>query len=137
MDKLQLSNLKTPLFSLQKYITEAKCVKCYDADSVHLVFLFNDKYYRWKCRLINIDAAELRSDNIVEKNHALQAKQYLSNLILHKIVKITCYHFDKYGRLLIEIEHDGKNINQELIKKGFAYQYFGGKRKLFSDWYKL
>ena len=134
MDKLQLSNLKTPLFSLANYKTKAKCVKCYDADSVHLVFLFNNQYYRWRCRLVNLDSAELKSDNKQEQEFALVSKNYLSALILDKIIDVTCYHFDKYGRLLIEISIDGVNINNDLIKKGYAYSYTGGKRKQFTEW---
>ena len=51
MDKLikelQETNLKTTKFSLEGEVFLAKCVKCYDADSIHIVIKFNNKLTRF------------------------------------------------------------------------------------------
>ena len=53
--------LGTMLFGKE---TNAKCTKCYDADTVHLVFSYNGQLCRWTCRLEGIDSAEIKSKNI-------------------------------------------------------------------------
>ena len=148
----------TPLFSLNGSWFEAKCVKCYDADSVHVVFKWNQQFMRFKCRLYGIDSAELRSPYDVEKQVARNARDYLKSLILNKIVLIQCHDFDKYGRLLVSIYTNtiqnpspktfggsktktmpppsfSKSVNQQLIDTGYAYAYRGGKKKQFGEWY--
>ena len=45
------------------------------------------------------------------------------------LVKVKCYDFDKYGRVLIELlNEDGETFNNILIKEGFAREYDGGKK---------
>ena len=58
---------------------------------------------------------------------------------LNKIVKIKCYNFDKYGRLLIDVYlpkniPDKKNttlLSEWLITNDCAYSYHGGTK---SQW---
>ena len=107
----------TPLFSLNGSWFEAKCVKCYDADSVHVVFEWNQQFMRFKCRLYGIDSAELRSKHHEEKQVARKARDYLKSLILNKIVLIQCHDFDKYGRLLLSAY---TNTIQDLSQKPFG-----------------
>ena len=131
---LQNGSLKTKLFTLDKLQCDAKCVKCYDADTIHIVIKFADELQRFKCRLIGIDSAEMKSHNIKEKQHAIKAKEYLSDLILNKIIYIKCGLFDKYGRLLITIFHNNKNINEHLIETKYAYVYDGKTKREFDEW---
>jgi endonuclease YncB( thermonuclease family) len=134
--KLQECDNKTPKFSLDGIETTAKCVKCYDADTVHLVFGVpgTENLYKWTCRLLGIDSAEIRSKNPDEKLHAIKARDYLRNLILDKIVEVKCQKFDKYGRVLVTITHDGINLNEDLVSKKLAYVYDGGTKRDFNEW---
>ena len=116
---------KTPPFSLNGLITNAKCTKCYDADTVHLVFHHQNKLSRWTCRLIGIDSAEIKSKDQEEKKFAIISRDYLKDMILDKIVSIKCGKFDKYGRLLVTISYNGQDINQHLLDK-----------VAFSEWHK-
>jgi len=125
---------KTPILSLNGITTLAKCTKCYDADTVHLVIPYNNGYYRWTCRLEEIDSAEIKSTDIKERDHAIKARDYLCGLILNKIVEIKCGKFDKYGRLLVYISIGGLGINQHLVKEGYAYKYNGGTKIHFNEW---
>lgn len=113
---LLAQNVKTPKFSLKDERFIAKCVKCYDADTIHVVICVNNIFSRFCCRLLEIDTAEIRSKNKDEKQFAKMSRDYLRNLILDKLVIIKCQEFDKYGRLLIylyQLENDSSNQNQE------------------------
>jgi micrococcal nuclease len=133
-DALQATTADTPLFSLNGTERRAKCTKCYDADSVHLVFPYGDSMHRWNCRLLGIDSAEIRTKDEKEKVHAKRARDYLRTLILDKVITIHCGTFDKYGRLLGTLYCDGVNINEHLIEKGHAYAYTGGTKRKFREW---
>ncbi len=150
------STLKnTKLFTLRDRTYTAKCVKCYDADTIHVVIELFGELQRFVCRLEGIDSAEIRTKCKHEKECALVARDYLRNLILGKLITIKCGDFDKYGRLLVsvyeyippnsrvanrsddQIEYSfDKSINNTLITKGHAYKYDGSKKTAFSDWYK-
>jgi len=132
LDQLQLATAETPFFSLADLETKAKCVKCYDGDTVHLVFIHNQKPWKWSCRLAGIDTPEMRTKNPEEKKEAIEAKVFLANHILDKIVNVKVHHPDKYGRLLVTIKNDqDHNINQLMIDNGHAREYHGGKKQPF------
>ena len=121
-------------FSLEGHEKIAKCTKCYDADTVHMVFDFDNRLTRWNCRLSGIDSAEIKSKDEEEKEFAIKSRDFLKEKILEKIVKIKCDKFDKYGRLLITIFCEDVNINELLLKEGYAYKYDGGKKINFNKW---
>jgi micrococcal nuclease len=72
-----------------------------------------------KVRILGIDAPE--------KNEPFydSAKIYLENLILNKKIKIEydIQKYDKYNRMLAYVFVDEKFVNEELIKKGYAWVY--------------
>lgn len=145
--ELQQSDCSIQLFSLDGIVVYSKIVRVYDGDTVHITFFMynmNGKkcLYRWKCRLYGIDTPEIRTKNKEEKKQGLFVRDYLQKLLLNKCVYIRCYHFDKYGRLLIKIYTDRlnkddwtingihyDNVNDWLIDKHYAKRYFGGKKE--------
>ena len=149
MSTLLQQSCKTPKFSLEDGVYLAKCVKCYDADTIHVVIKYKDTYTRFCCRLLGIDTAEIRSKDPDEKIFAKGSRDYLRDLILDKLVVIKCGVFDKYGRLLIhlysttcqeetELEKIGlvweDSLNYQLVTQGHAYQYGGGTKLKFKEW---
>ena len=143
MTQLELQSNKTKKFSLNGLFFNAKCVKCYDGDTVHLVFWYNSDYYKFTCRLYNIDTPEIRSNNKKEREIAILVRNYLTTQIYNKVITIQCKQFDKYGRLLVVLYYNNlignkwtDSINYSLIEKGYAYKYAGGRRIKFEDWYK-
>ena len=149
MSTLLQQSCKTPKFSLEDGVYLAKCVKCYDADTIHVVIKYKDTYTRFCCRLLGIDTAEIRSKDPDEKIFAKGSRDYLRELILDKLVVIKCGVFDKYGRLLIhlystncqdetELENIGlaweDSLNYQLVTQGHAYQYGGGTKLKFKEW---
>ena len=131
---LESGSLETPLFTLNGLKFTAKCVKCYDADTIHIVIFYGKKLQRFVCRLVGIDSAEIKSHNEKEKEHAITARNYLQELILNKLIIVECGKFDKYGRLLITIYHNDININTHLVDKKYAYEYDGKTKREFEEW---
>ena len=139
-----------PFFSLNGTECDAKIVSCYDGDTVHAVMEVFGKLFKFHCRLNGIDTPELKTRNMKEKAHAVTARDALSNMILHKIVRLKCKKFDKYGRLLIDIylpdtrddeegvekkvnENENEKekllfVNEWMVQNGFAH-YYAGKTK--------
>ena len=123
---------KTNKFSLKGYKTYAKCVNVYDGDTIHVVFKMpnNNECYKWVIRANGVDTPELRTRNKYEKQLGIKAREFLSNLILDKIIILECLDFDKYGRLLGELYNEGneKSISNQMIEQGHAKAYDGGTK---------
>jgi endonuclease YncB( thermonuclease family) len=143
----------TDFFSLKGLNTEARVVNVVDGDTLVLIIFLFDKYFKFYSRISGIDTCEVRSNNKEIKEFGLAAKYRIIELLcpnkkiseimcitkkqiidLFKenicIVKIECFEFDKYGRLLANI-FTTKNINlaKTLLEEKLAYQY-DGKTKL-------
>lgn len=137
------TNENTKLFSFNTMVKKTKVVSVYDGDTVTLAINMIDDYYKFKCRLMFIDTAERRNSNEQEKIAALKARDWLSNLVLNKILYVRCYKWDKYGRLLgvlYENKDDAfenkkeNSINYKIVENNHGYFYHGGKRKSYSEW---
>ena len=126
---LESQSETTPAFSLNGFKTDAKVVKVYDGDTVHVVFSYFDKYYKWIGRIAHVDTPELRTKNEEEKKKGYEVRDKLRELILGKIVQLHCHEFDKYGRLLIDIETEGVKVDEWLISNGYAKKYEGGTKE--------
>lgn len=161
------SNIGT--FTLKDKEFYAKVVNVYDADTCKAVFFLNDELVKYSIRLKGLDSPEIRppSSDIYREYQILEAKKSRNRLIQlctdckleleskltktkiqklinenKKIIKLKCYEFDKYGRLLADlyytellespiIETNEICINKKLIKEGYAYEYNGGTKKKF------
>lgn len=137
-EKLKLENLtlqNCEKFSFKNLEVYAKVLKVYDGDTITIGFFYHNKQIKVSCRLLGIDTPELRTKNQKEKEQAILARDYLKNKINDSIVKILFDDFDKYGRPLITIYKKKYlrtiNINELMVKKGYAYNYNGGKKEVF------
>ena len=124
-------SMETPMFSLEDKEFEAKVVKIYDGDTIHVVFPFKGEITRWKIRMEGYDSPEIRSKNSEEKMAAQVAKQALADKIDNNKVRLVCGKFDKYGRLLGTIFLGDDNINMWMISQGYGYPYEGGTKMIF------
>ena len=87
-----------------------------------------------KIRLFGIDTPEIKPrKNIPNREKHIQkakeARDFLSNLILNKIVKIVSIQNDKYGRTLANIYSNNICLNDLMIEKGYAKKYDGGTKE--------
>ncbi len=119
---------------------EYKCVidRWVDGDTVDvdIDLGFDVVLKKQRVRLYGIDAWESRTRDKEEKAKGLEAKEFCKNFCKEgepAILKTKTYDATgKYGRILGEIwsagEFGDKSLNQYLVEKGHAKEYFGGKR---------
>lgn len=95
-----------------------KIIGVSDGDTVTLLDSTNTRH---RIRLDAIDAPESG------QAYGKKSKQYLSDLIFGKVVSIEYKKKDQYGRILGTIYYGGKNINEEMIRSGYAWRYYYNK----------
>lgn len=118
---LCLSFAQAKLLEYSATITSVK-----DGDTLEAVIdLGFDISIKQTVRLKGLDAPELKTPQ------GITARDYLTERLKGKAVTLEVESTklrEKYGRLLATIILKGKNINLELIEKGLAKEYDGGKR---------
>jgi endonuclease YncB( thermonuclease family) len=116
------------------FIYDGVVKDCYDGDTVDIVIeIYPDIHMTLdNARLYGIDTPEKRSSNPKEKKFAKKVTKYVKKTLSYKPVKVQVHGKGKYGRALVTIYLKGVNINDELIKKGYAKEYHGGKKEKWS-----
>lgn len=117
---------------------DTKCIKVVDGDTIDAYIQIPMGFKitastTQRLRLMGIDTPELRprrgtdEEKAAEKEAAKKAKQYVSNMILDKKIKIQTYKADSFGRYLADIwiTIDGIEIhlNQDLLDRGYAVEF--------------
>lgn len=93
---------------------KAKVIGISDGDSFKVLYLKNQEI---KLRLNHIDAPERGQD------FGKKAKELASQLCFGKEVKVVWRKKDRYGRLLAEVFVGNQNINQEMVRQGYAWHF--------------
>jgi endonuclease YncB( thermonuclease family) len=165
--KLIESTYDIPVHSFKDTSMEGKVVNVYDGDTVHVVFVINNKLVKYNCRLLGIDSPEICPKNVHDKTKreleiasAIKSRNFLISQVTgvtpiesitkkeikelcgksRKLIWIKCDDFDKYGRLLIEIFLDKNNpvsLNKKMVLEKYAVEYDGGTKKEFSPSYNI
>lgn len=105
------------------YNYTAKVLRVVDGDTIDVeIDLGFDIWHKVRLRLAHIDAYERYNEL------GKEATDYVRSLIEEKFVEIFTEKTDKYGRYLATVIIDGGNLNNDLINKGYAVPYEGGKR---------
>jgi micrococcal nuclease len=91
-----------------------------------------------RIRFMGVDAWESRTRNKEEKVKGLAAKAYVKDLLENSDegkFLLKSHGVGKYGRVLGELFVKGneKSINELLKENGHAYEYDGGKKKVFGS----
>lgn len=126
-------------FSLESKIFIGKIVDVYDGDTCKVVIFFKNEFMKFNIRMSGYDTPELKTKNDIEKSYSQISKKMLEKLVLNKIVKLRCYDFDKYGRLLGSIvvinsdKGEELDVNNFMIEHHFGYSYFGDKKQDFNE----
>ena len=108
--------LSAAIFSAQVWANDfsGKAVRILDGDTIEV--LHEGKAER--IRLNGIDCPEKR------QAFGTKAKQFTSSLVAGKQVTVKATGKDRYGRTIGDvILPDGKNLNQELVRAGYAWWY--------------
>ena len=127
---------------MDKYVYRAKLERVVDGDTVDaLIDLGFDTWVKKRIRYKGIDTWESRTKDLDEKKLGLAAKDRNKELLESVSSKpgyfrLKSHGVGKYGRVFGEvfvkdIEGIEYNVNQTLIDEGHAYEYEGGKKKMF------
>ena len=108
-------------------VVEGKVVKVSDGDTVQVVTADRTKL---KVRLYGIDAPETAKVNHrtgkVNKPgqpYGEDAERALAQKITGKTVRLEIMDIDQYKRMVGRIILDGRDINQEMVREGWAWAY--------------
>ena len=129
---------------MDKYIYRAKLDRVVDGDTIDaMIDVGFNIWIKKRIRYMGVDTWESRTRDLAEKKKGLAAKARNKEL-LEKVsaksgyFRLKSHGVGKYGRVLGEIfiqDIEGKqyNINKQLKIEGHAYEYFGGKKKVFKE----
>lgn len=108
-----------------------KIIKIVDGDTVDVILdLGFDMYKKERIRLVGIDTPESRTRDLEEKEMGLEAKEFLERRMNDcENLWVRTEKDGKYGRMLGEIWCGVTNINEEMVSRGYAWEYDGGKKE--------
>ena len=124
---------------MDKHIYSAKLQRVVDGDTCDaLIDLGFDTWVKKRIRFKGVDTWECRTRDKEEKVKGLAAKAFTNDLLENSDdgkFSIISYGTGKYGRVLGELFVKGheKSVNQLLLENGHAYEYEGGKKKVFGS----
>lgn len=122
-------------------IKGGRVIKVYDADTITIAskLPYDDSpMYRLSVRLNGIDTPEMKGKGILddEKEAAKNARDFVSNLVLNKYVRLDNIESEKYGRILADVYIGNIHLNEILLKERFAVKYDGGTKIKPTSWLK-
>ena len=124
---------------INKYEYTAKLERVVDGDTCDaLIDLGFDTWVKKRIRFFGVDTWESRTRNLEEKKKGLAAKAYVKDLLENSDegkFLLKSHGVGKYGRVLGELFVKGneKSVNELLKENGHAYEYDGGKKKVFGS----
>ncbi len=108
---------------LNLYVYKATIISLYDGDSgIAKIDLGFNITIEMKLRFAFINTPELKGD---DREKGLISRDYVRELLLNKevIIETLKDRKEKYGRMLAVIYLDGLNVNEHLVKEGYAKYY--------------
>jgi micrococcal nuclease len=122
-------------------IKGGRVIKVYDADTITIASKLPydaSPMYRLSVRLNGIDTPEIKGKGISdeEKEAAKQARDFVSNLVLNKFVRLENIESEKYGRILADVFIGDIHLNSLLLKEKYAVKYDGGTKIKPTSWLK-
>ena len=108
-------------------------VKVVDGDTIDIIIdLGFDLTKKERVRLAGIDTPESRTRDLEEKKFGLEAKAFLERRLKDGFgsgLKVKTEKDGKYGRMLGWVICGKTNINEEMVYRGYAWEYDGGAKK--------
>ena len=124
---------------INKYEYTAKLDRVVDGDTCDaLIDLGFDTWVKKRIRFKGVDTWECRTRDLDEKKKGLAAKAFTKDLLENSDdgkFALRSHGVGKYGRVLGElfVKGETKSVNDLLLENGHAYEYEGGKKKVFGD----
>ena len=124
---------------INKYEYTAKLDRVVDGDTCDaLIDLGFNTWVKKRIRFKGVDTWECRTRDLDEKKKGLAAKAFTKDLLENSDdgkFALRSHGVGKYGRVLGELFVKGheKSVNDLLLENGHAYEYEGGKKKVFGS----
>ena len=124
---------------IRKYEYSAKLDRVVDGDTCDaMIDLGFNTWVKKRIRFKGVDTWESRTRDLEEKKKGLEAKAFTKDKLENSDegkFSIISYGTGKYGRVLGELFIKGYEVslNQLLLENGHAYEYEGGKKKVFGS----
>ena len=124
---------------VKKYGYSCKLERVVDGDTCDaLIDLGFNTWVKKRIRFKGVDTWECRTRDLDEKKKGLAAKAFTKNLLENSDdgkFALRSYGVGKYGRVLGElfVKGETKSVNDLLLENGHAYEYEGGKKKVFGS----
>jgi len=116
------------VFASSAFPFAGQCVGVTDGDTITVMHDGRGE----KIRLYGIDTPEKSQD------FGNKAKWFLSDLVFKKIVEVQPQDTDRYGRTVGIVLVSGINVNQEIVKAGYAWVYRQYCKQAFcAEWLNL
>ena len=130
---LFVSTLATAAWS-SPFDVSGKVIYVDDGDTVVLLV---DGQKQMKVRLSSIDAPESSHTNKqigrIGQPYSENSGKYLAALVKKKNVAAHCFETDRYGRDVCELFVDGRSVNKEMVKQGWAWANVAAKGRYLRD----
>jgi micrococcal nuclease len=122
-------------------IKGGRVIKVYDADTITIASKLpfdTSPIYRLSVRLNGIDTPEIKGKGISddEKEAAKNARNFVSNMVLNKFVRLENIATEKYGRILADVYIGDIHLNKLLLEEKYAVKYDGGTKNKPESWLK-
>lgn len=109
-------------FAGPSYAAQFKVTKVYSGDTIRAEGCGTEI----SVRLVGIDAPEISEERLRPvQAHGLEAKNYLTGLVLNEEVEIEGFGHEGYDLMLGTVFHEGELINLKLVQEGLAETYRG------------
>ena len=124
---------------INKYEYTAKLQRVVDGDTCDaLIDLGFNTWVKKRIRFKGVDTWECRTRDLDEKKKGLAAKAFTKDLLENSDdgkFALRSHGVGKYGRVLGElfVKGEEKSVNDLLLENGHAYEYEGGKKKVFGS----
>ena len=118
---------------MERYWYSGTVTRCVDGDTIDILLdLGCNVHIAERCRLFGINTPEtfgVKKDSD-EYKAGMISKDWLIDRIEGKEIMVKTYKDKKgkYGRYLVDIYDGETSINEEMVEKGLAVEYDGGKR---------
>lgn len=118
-----------------------RVIKVYDADTITIASKLpfeSSPLYRLSVRLQGIDTPEIKGKDVSaeEKDAAKVARDFVTQTVLNKYVRLENVQSEKYGRLLGDVYIGDLCLNELLLKERYAVKYDGGNKVKPASWLK-
>ena len=124
---------------VKKYGYSCKLDRVVDGDTCDaLIDLGFNTWVKKRIRFKGVDTWECRTRDKEEKVKGLAAKAFTRDLLENSDegkFALRSHGVGKYGRVLGElfVKGETKSVNDLLLENGHAYEYEGGKKKVFGS----